>query len=142
MVFSSSLADHQLQLHRVLDLCRLQGLTINLEKCVFAALQVEYLGLSVSSSGSAPLRKHISAITAFPPPADHPGLQQFLGMVNFYRKFICGAALILRPLTDDLRGDPKDFSWSPQIDSAKSASALPQLWCLPWCILNRMQEFL
>ena len=49
-------------------------------------------------------------------------------MVNFYRKFIRGAALILRPLTDALSGDPKGFSWSPQMDSAfvstKSALAL------------------
>ena len=49
-------------------------------------------------------------------------------MVNFYRKFNCSAALILRPLTDALRGDPKDFSWSPLMASAfisaKSALAL------------------
>ena len=112
-VFSNSLESHQLHLRRVLDLCRLFGLTIILEKCVFAAPQVEYLGHLVSSSGSAPLHKHLSAITAFQPPADRPVLERFLGMVNFYRKFIRGAALILRPLTDSLRGDPKDFSWSP-----------------------------
>ena len=35
LVFSNSLYDHQLHLRRVLDLCRLHGLTINLEKCVF-----------------------------------------------------------------------------------------------------------
>ena len=49
-------------------------------------------------------------------------------MVSFYSKFIPGAALILRSLTDSLRGDTKDFSWSPQMDStfisAKSALAL------------------
>ena len=86
------------------------------------------LGHSASSSGSAPLHKHVSAITAFPPPTVRPALQGFLGMVNFYRKFIRGAALILRPLTDALRQDPKEFSWSPQMDSAfvsaKSALAL------------------
>ena len=99
-----------------------------MEKCVFAASQVKYLGHLVSSSGSAPLNKPLSAITAFPPPADHPALQQFLGMVNFYRKFIHGVAMILCSLTDTLRGDPKDFFWSPQMDSAfdsaKSALAL------------------
>ena len=52
------------------------------------------LGHSASSSGSAPLHKHVSAITAFPPPANHPALQRFQVMVNFYRKFIHGAALI------------------------------------------------
>ena len=45
-------------------------------------------------------------------------------MVNFIR----GAALILCPLTDNLLGDSKDFSWSPQMNSAfvyaKSALAL------------------
>ena len=99
LVFSNSLEDHQLHLRHVLDLCCLHGLIINLEKCVFAPSQVEYLENLVSSSGSAPLHKHLSAITAFPPTADHPALQWFLGIVNFYRKVIGGAALILRPLT-------------------------------------------
>ena len=119
---------HLLDLCHVLEFCRLHGLTINLEKCVFAASQVEYLGNSVSSSGSGPLHMHVSAITAFLPPPNRPALQWFLGMGNFYRKFICGAALILCPLTDALCGDPIDFSWSPHMDSAfisaKSALAL------------------
>ena len=82
LVFSSSLADCQLHLRGVLDLC-LHGLTINLEKFFVYASQVEYLGHSVSSSGSAHLHKQVSAITAFPPPTNCPALQQFLGMVNF-----------------------------------------------------------
>ena len=98
MVFSNSLENHKLDLLRVLDLCRLHGLTINLEKCVLAASQVEFIGHLVSSSGSAPFHKHLSAITAFLPPADRPALQWFLGMGNFYRKFIRGVALILHPL--------------------------------------------
>ena len=113
-VFSNSVADHQLHLRLVLDLCHLNGLTINLEKCVFTASQVEYLGHFVSSSESSPLNKHIHAISVFPPLTNHPALQRFLGMVNFYRKFIPGAALILRPLTDALHGDPMDFSWPPR----------------------------
>ena len=68
-------------------------------------------------------------MTAFLPPTDHPALQWFLGMLNFYRKFINVAALILYPLTDALRGDPKDLSWSPQMDSVfiSAKSALEQL---------------
>ena len=113
LVFLNTLADYQIPLHHVLDLCRLHSLTINLEKCVFAASQVEYLDHSVSSSESAPLHKYISTITAFPPPTDHPALQGFLGKVNFYTKFIYGAALILHSLTDALHGDPKDLFWFP-----------------------------
>ena len=46
--------------------------------------------------------------STFPPPADVPALQKFLGMINFHRKFILGTALLLWPLTEALRGDPKD----------------------------------
>ena len=60
---------------------------------------------------------------AFPPPADCPALQGFLRIVNFYRKFICGAALLLRPMTDALKGDPKDFSWTPEMNFAESTLA-------------------
>ena len=88
LVFSNSLADHQLHLHCVLSLCCLHNLTINLDKCAFAASQVEYLGHFVSCSWSAPLPKPVSPISVFPPPADCPALQRFLGMVNFSRKFI------------------------------------------------------
>ena len=116
LFFSNSLASHQQHLRHVFDLCRLHGLTINLEKCTFAASQVEYLGHTVSSSGSTPLSRHVSAISSFSTPADRPALQQFLGMVNFYRKFISGAALLLCPLTDAL----EVFSQSPKMASAFS----------------------
>ena len=49
---------------------------------------------------------------------------------SYYRKFICRAVLILRPLTDALHGDPKDFSWSPQMDSA-FISAMSALALVP-----------
>ena len=97
LVFSNSLASHQQHLRRVFDLCCLHGLTINLENCTFAASQDEYLGQSVSSFGSRPLSKHLSAISNFPTPANCPTLPRFVSMVNFYRKVICGAALLLCP---------------------------------------------
>ena len=39
-------------------------------------------------------------------------------MLNFYRKFICGAAGILAPLTDTLKGPGKSLTWSPALDFA------------------------
>ena len=58
-------------------------------------------------------------------------LQRFLGMVNFYRKFLPGIAKILRPLTDALAGNPRSLNWSEaqqeSFEKAKSAlsSAVP-----------------
>ena len=45
----------------------------------------------MSASSFAPLQKHCSrcsAISQFPRPVNPPSLQHFLGMINFYRKFI------------------------------------------------------
>ena len=39
-------------------------------------------------------------------------------MINFYQKFLEGAAQVLASLTDALKGPRKSFSWSPVLDSA------------------------
>ena len=67
------------------ELCRPHGLTIGLGKCEFAMPETEFLGHRLSSSSLYPLPKHTSAIRDFPPPTDKPGLQRFLGMINFQR---------------------------------------------------------
>ena len=39
-------------------------------------------------------------------------------MINFYRKFLRGAARVLAPLTDALKGPGKSLTWTPDLDSA------------------------
>ena len=49
----------------------------------------------------------------------------YLGMVNFYRRFIKGAAGVLKPLTDALRragGKAANVEWSPQMLQAFEGS--------------------
>jgi len=90
LVFSSSLEEHVEHLLQVLLLCRQHGLTIGLPKCEFAVPEIEFLGHVLSARGCSPLVKHTAAISNFPVPDDKPALQRFLGMVNFYRKFLRG----------------------------------------------------
>jgi hypothetical protein len=54
----------------------------------------------------------VQAIQEFPAPQDKKQLQTFLGMVNFYRRFIPAVANILLPLTDTLRAD-WSWIWAP-----------------------------
>ena len=63
-------------------------LTIGLPKCEFVVKEIDFLGNCVSVSGCWPLVKHSAAISAFPQPTDKPGLQRFLWMIIFYRKFL------------------------------------------------------
>ena len=72
-------------------------LSINPDKCVLAAHSLEYLGMRVSAEGCVPLSKHTVVISTFPQPSDKKGLLRFLGIINFYRRFIRGAAELLFP---------------------------------------------
>ena len=118
LVFSSSLEEHIDHLRQVLLLCRQHGLTIGLPKCEFAMPEIEFLGHILYARGCSPLVKHTAAISKFPVPADKPVLQRFLGMVNFYRKFLRGAARVLAPLTDALKGSGKSLTCTPLLDTA------------------------
>jgi hypothetical protein len=56
---------------------------------------------------SPPLRDNIQVILDFPKPADFKSQQRFLGMMNFYHRFLLGIAGTLRPLTAALSGTPR-----------------------------------
>jgi hypothetical protein len=55
------------------------------------------------------------------PPTTVKELQIFLGLVKFYRRFLPGVAVTLRPLTDALRGSPpasERLIWSPEMEAS------------------------
>ena len=91
---------------------------MNLDKCSFVQHEVEYLGHKITVDG-------IVALLLQPHPQDVRGLQRFLGMINFYRRFLPGIARTLCPVTDALAGNPRVLNWSQELqdafDRAKSA---------------------
>jgi hypothetical protein len=95
---------HLRHLEAIFSALATNGLTINLEKCVFAAPSLEILGHTISATGAAPTADHTAEIENCLPPQDIKQLQRFLGMVNFYRRFLPNCAQVLKPLTDLLRG--------------------------------------
>jgi hypothetical protein len=72
-----------------------------------------------------PLQSHIAAVRDFLPQSTIRELQGFLGMVNFYRRFLPGIARILAPLTDALKGGrtgPAAVEWSTAMQTAFRAA--------------------
>ena len=57
LISSPNLTSHLEHVRSVFDLLRLHGLSINPDKCTFAAPTVDYLGMRVSGSGWVPLVK-------------------------------------------------------------------------------------
>ncbi len=95
---------HLLHLEAFIPALATNGLAMNLEKCVFATPSLEILGHKILATGAARMGDHAAEIENCPPPQDIKQLQCFLGMVNFYHRFLPNCAQVLKPLTDLLRG--------------------------------------
>jgi len=79
---------------------------------------VVYLGQLVSAEGVFTVPEKVKAISKHPEPANRGQLMSFLGMVNFYRKFVKGATSILKPLTDATKGkgdEPHLWEWTKKM---------------------------
>jgi hypothetical protein len=103
------------------------GLAINLEKCVFATPSLEILGHRISATRAAPMADHTAQIEYCPPSQDIKKLQRFLGMVNFYCRFLPNCAQVLKPLTDLLRGGGQK-RWSGLLPLRRHSKMLNTSW--------------
>jgi hypothetical protein len=88
LIASAMLEEHMHHLAMFFQVLQENGHTINPSKCTFAVSSVKFLGHMVDGNGIVPLPRHVQAIQEFPPPADIKQLHQFLGLVNFYRRFL------------------------------------------------------
>ena len=119
LVASQSEELHKEHLGVVLQLFSDHGLVVNAGKCLLGVAELDYLGHHVSATGITPMVDRVVAISKFPPPTTIRHLQTFLGMVNFYRRFMPQAARVLKPLTDVLKGRARSqITWTEEMTTA------------------------
>ena len=107
LVATATVSEHLEVLRRVFSELESNGLVLNVDKCSFLQPEIDFLGHRWSAGGVAPLAGLVDAIEAVTAPTTPKELQRFLGMVNFYRRFLPTAACTLQPLTEALKGNPK-----------------------------------
>nr|VZI39302.1 unnamed protein product [Spirometra erinaceieuropaei] len=96
--------EHKEHLALVFDRLDKFDVVVNPSKCVLGVPSLEFLGHQVDSEGLRPLPSKVEAVRNFPPPTSKRQLQRFLGMVNFYRRFLPNCADLILPLTNMLSG--------------------------------------
>ena len=64
------------------------GMKLKREKCAFCLPQVEYLEHIISEEGLHPSVSKVKAIKEAPKPSSVSELKSFLGLVNYYGKFL------------------------------------------------------
>ena len=112
LIFSKTLDEHLLHIHRVLKRLKEEKLLINLKKCSFVQKELVYLGFVISAEGLKIDPEKVKAILEWPTPRSTTKVRSFHGLVSFYEKFIKNFSSICAPLTETIRGDRKEFKWT------------------------------
>ena len=111
LVTGRSNEEHIRNLRTVLQRLQEHGVRLRREKCSFFQNSVEYLGYLITAEGVHTTSKKVEAVVEVPAPQNVSELRSFLGLLNYYGKFIPNLASILHPLHSLLRsGQP--WNWS------------------------------
>ena len=122
LVASTDEAEHKNHLKLIFDRFKEYGVFINPDKCEFGQSSLHFLGHVVDENGIRPLGSKVSAVVNFPLPQSQHQLRQFLGLINFYHRFIPCCAQILQPLYSLLTSTParSTISWTDDLVSVFS----------------------
>jgi len=122
LICSRTEAEHIEHVKTLIRRLKQNGLVMNLGKCEFLKTNITFLGHQISATGLSPLKDRVQAIANFPQPQTVKALQRFIGMLNFYRRFIPHLSGILTPLFELY----KEFNWTTKCTEAfeKAKTAL------------------
>ena len=109
LVTGATVKEHLKNLDKVLGTMATAGLTLNQAKCKFLLPRVEYLGHVIDQQGLHPTKEKVKAIREAPEPQNVSELRSFLGIINYYAKFLPNLSTKLAPLYGLLQ---KQFKWT------------------------------
>jgi cleavage and polyadenylation specificity factor subunit 1 len=122
LVFSRSSKEHERHIRSLFTTLQNYGILLNPSKCVFRVHEISFLGYKISSASSQPLPERVANLQSCPPPKTVGQLQRFLGMLNFYRRFVPNAASLQATLNDALSGprvkSSHPITWTAVLDKA------------------------
>ena len=113
--------EHLENLQEVLTHLEKAGIRLKKHKCAFMLAAVEYLGHEITEAGLKPTVDKVRALVEAPVPKDVSQLRSFLGLVNYYSKFMPNQSSALAPLNQLLQKSRK-WSWGSAQSKAFQAA--------------------
>jgi hypothetical protein len=105
LIFSKTYEEHVQHVRKVLTKLREKDLPVKLSKCEFHKHSIAFLGYIVSDKGLSPDPAKVRAIKEWPELGSVKDVQAFLGLLNYYRKFIRNFGHIAAPLNNLTKKD-------------------------------------
>ena len=119
LIFGYDESNHDDNLKAVLKRLSEEGITLNLQKCLFDKEQLEYFGYIFSKDGIKPSQKKIEALQNTEQPEDARAVRSFLGLTNYLKRFIKDYSTITH-LLRQLTRQNTEFAWSTECEQAFS----------------------
>ncbi|XP_022007477.1 uncharacterized mitochondrial protein AtMg00860-like [Helianthus annuus] len=117
LIYSRTKDEHEQHLRAILELLKKEQLYAKLSKCGFWIREVQFLGHVVNENGIHVDPAKIESIKNWEAPKTPTEIQQFLGLVGYYRRFIENFSKIAQPLMSLTQKDKK-FEWGEKQETA------------------------
>lgn len=128
VMFTNEWMQHLHALKAILGELKVPGMTANPRKCKLAVHETKYLGFSVGRGMIRPVKDKAKVIRCFQEPHNRRQLRSFLGLINYYQRFISHFADLATSLTDAPRGRAAGaLQWTPEM--AESFESLKEAMC-------------
>ncbi|GFU87476.1 hypothetical protein TNCV_2446101 [Trichonephila clavipes] len=123
LCYSENAEEHRSHLRTIFQRLNSYGLKLNISKCVFGVTELIFLGHLITPDGIKPLPDKVQAVLDYKQPETVGSLRKFLGLLNFYRRFLPKAAEQQYLLSEFLKGskgkkDSKPLNWSSEAITA------------------------
>ena len=129
IIFSPDYDTHLKDIANVLEAFAQANLLLSPSKCCFARRKVEFLGMCFTPEGYTPADKHLEAVRTYPEPTTVKELRTFLGLVNYFRKFLKHRSVICAPLYSLTKKDAK-LNWTKMSAAMSDNAHLLLLDCM------------
>ena len=133
LIFSKTEEEHERHLREVLTRLRKEQLYVKMSKCAFMQREVAFLGHRIGADGLRVAPDKISAVQQWPQPKNVSDVRSFLGLANFYRRFVKDYSRIALPLTELTRETTTAWKWGTEQQAA--FEALKAALCSPPVLL-------
>ena len=117
LIYSRTKEEHLQHIKAVLKKLQDEKFYGRLKKCDVFKTEVEYLGFDVGAYRLKPSLSKIKAVLEWPTPKSVTDVRSFLGLANFYRKFVRWFSEIAAPLTNLTKKD-RQFKWTNEEENA------------------------
>ncbi len=125
LIFSQSAEEHAEHVRQVLEKIHKGGYFLKLSKCEFFKKEIKFLGHIVSEEGIRPDPAKLLSIKEWARPQSVYDVRAFLGLANYFRRFIYNYAKIAAPMYELVKGNVSRrkapttmVPWGPQHDAA------------------------